>query len=298
MRFNIVSNLMNGVGLQQDYLLLKAALEERGHAVRGVQFNTHPVVIHRADVNVFLEVVHPGLFQAAPKNWAVPNPEWWFAHKWDTLPWDLILAKTHDCERIFTGKFGAKCQYLGWTARDLFQPIARVRKFLHVAGKSRMKNTQATVTGCLHARVPLTLVGDQGYTQPPGPERVTRVRVHDDELTHLMNSHFCHVMPSGYEGYGQVLHEAQACGQVIITTNAPPMNEVKPAVLIPTSGGKAHHAAFAHRVEGGDVAIAVRQVMTMSEQQLSLYQNGARAQYHQDRVEFYRRLDTLVGKKK
>ena len=31
MRFNLVSNLTNGVGLSQDYAILRAALEARGH---------------------------------------------------------------------------------------------------------------------------------------------------------------------------------------------------------------------------------------------------------------------------
>ena len=127
-------------------------------------------------------------------------------------------------ERIFQGKVGDRCQYLGWMARDLYQPsIPRERKFLHVAGKSQFKNTAAVVAGCQHAGVPLTVIGEHTGD--------IRRRVEDQELIRLMNSHFCQVMPSAYEGYGHVLHEALSVGQVIITTDAPPMNEVAPALL-------------------------------------------------------------------
>ena len=131
MRFNLISNLTNGCGLQQDYLLLKSALEARGHSAYGIQFNHKPLLVKPADVNIFLEVVVPQVFTAAPKQWAIPNPEWWFAG-WDASPWDRVFAKTHDCERIFREKVGNRCEYLGWMARDLYhEGIQRERKFLH-----------------------------------------------------------------------------------------------------------------------------------------------------------------------
>ena len=286
MRFNICTNLRNGVGLQADYELLRHELEQRGHTVRGVQFNAKPLVANPADVNIFLEVVAPEVFKTAPVQWVVPNPEWWFAG-WAAYPWDRVLAKTRDCERIFRAKMGMKCSYLGWMARDLYQSaIPRERKFLHVAGKSRFKNTHAVINGCDLVGVPLTVVGE--HTSSPR-------RVDHEELVQLMNSHFCHVMPSAYEGYGQVLHEAQGCGQVIITTDAPPMNEMPGTVLVPPVSYAVHHAGILHRVTATDVGKAVRKVLELPPTAVELMGHAHRAQFARDRRAFHTALDSLVG---
>jgi hypothetical protein len=285
-RFNLVSNLANGCGLQQDYELLRKELEARGHQVQGVQFN-QPARVPKADVNIFLEVVNPLVFQAAPVQWAVPNPEWWFS-AWTQHVWHKVLAKTRDCERIFRQKCGDRCQYLGWTARDLYVPtIPRERKFLHVAGKSQFKNTTAVVEGCHQAGVPLTVVGEHVF-----PRR----RVSDKELIYLMNSHFCHLMPSAYEGYGQVLHESMGVGQVIVTTDAPPMNELSPVLLVPSVSTRRHHEGLLHKVSSSDVAKMVKHVLNMPPTVLQQLQDGARTKYHEEQQAFQQALDALVGR--
>lgn len=285
MRFNIISNLMNGAGLQRDYELLRRELTARGHQVQGVQFNAKPLLIQRADVNIFDEVVVPQAFSAAPVQWVMPHPEWWFT-PWDQYHWDKVLAKTHDCERIFREKVGDQCQYLGWTAKDLRQPgVVKERRFLHVSGKSHFKNTAAVIQGCRHAQVPLTVIG----------EGSVRRRVEETELIRLMNSHFCHVMPSMYEGYGHVLHESQSVGQVLITTDAPPMNELTPAFYIPSTFKSLHHSAPLHKVSALGVSKAVRLVMGLTPEEVQTFADKARAQYESDQRAFAVALDALVG---
>lgn len=286
MRFNIISNLKNGAGLQQNFELLQHALITRGHQVRGVQFNDKPLHVWPADVNIFDEVVNPLAFRAAPVQWVMPHPEWWF-EGWDRYPFDKVLAKTRDCERIFRAKVGDRCQYLGWLARDMYQPvITRERRFLHVAGKSHFKNTHAVVTGCQQARVLLTVIGTD-----TGP---LRRRVTDRELMHLMNSHFCQVMPSAYEGYGHVLHESQSVGQILITTDAPPMNEVTPSFCLPSISTTVHHAAPLHKVSALDVSKAVKHVLALSQAEVQQLSTDARASYHRDVQQFHQALDALV----
>ena len=142
------------------------------------------------------------------------------------------------------------------------------------------------MAGCLRAKVPLLVVGEHAGI---------RRRVSQDELRYLMNSHFCQVMPSAYEGYGQVLHEALGVGQVIITTNAPPMNEIRPSFLIPSVGSRPHHEGMLHKVSVLDVAHAVRRVQGLSEAELQILQEEARENYHQGEQAFQQALDALVG---
>jgi hypothetical protein len=286
MRFNIVSNLANGAGLQRNYELLKQALQARGHSVHGVQFNAKPLIVPPADVNIFDEVVTPLAFRAAKVQWAMPHPEWWFG-MWDQYHWDKVLAKTRDCERIFRAKVGDRCQYLGWVAKDLARPgYKKELRFLHVSGKSSFKNTHAVIHGCLLAGVPLTVVGEKSGGV---------ARVSEPELIHLMNSHFCHVMPSAYEGYGHVLHESQSTGQILITTDAPPMNEIAPAIYIPSVGTQPHHAGILHRVSATDVCNAVRHVVAMGQTELDRLAAEARTAYERDVKDFNSTLDVLLS---
>jgi hypothetical protein len=183
---------------------------------------------------------------------------------------------------------GDRCQYLGWLAKDLYLPgVARHRKFLHVSGKSHFKNTPAVVLGCQSAKVPLTVIGE--HTQ-------MKRRVSDQELILLMNSHFCQVMPSAYEGYGQVLHESLSVGQIVVTTNAPPMNEVKPSVLVPSIGVTPHHSGLLHKVSAEDVAIVVRDIAEWSSEKIQQCAEEARDQYLGDVQEFQTRLDAVLGR--
>ena len=172
MRFNLISNLLNGAGLQRDYELLRTELEARGHAVQGVQFNAKPFRIPRADVNLFDEVVVPEAFPAAPVQWVMPHPEWWLPPYQESLPWiTKVLCKTYDCLRLFQPLAGARAEYLGFISRDLYRPeVARQRTFLHVAGNSAVKNTEAVLAAwatlslrldARHPRAPDAAIGEE-----------------------------------------------------------------------------------------------------------------------------------------
>ena len=142
-RFNLITNLTNGAGLQRDATMLRAELERRGHEVHGIHFKAPTPAA--ADVNVFLEVVVVDLLSYARQNWLMPNPEWFF-RAWPLDVWDVVLTKTHDATRIFRGLVGDRCEYLGWQAQDFYDPsMPRTLAFLHVAGKSRAKNTTAVI---------------------------------------------------------------------------------------------------------------------------------------------------------
>jgi glycosyltransferase involved in cell wall biosynthesis len=121
-------------------------------------------------------------------------------------------------------------------------------------------------------------------------------RVPEEVLVQLMNSHFCHIMPSAYEGYGQVLHEAQSAGQVIITTDAPPMNELTPAILVPSLSMTKHHDGMLHKVSHLAIARAIREVLEMPAEDVRQHQEEGRAQYVRQTQCFQAALTALVGK--
>jgi glycosyltransferase involved in cell wall biosynthesis len=279
-RFNVITNWTNGVGLQRDAEMLRAELERRGHTVHAIPHKEPTPAA--ADVNVFLEVVVDSLFLCAPKQWAIPNPEWWFKG-WPLDVWDLVLTKTQDARRIFTSMVGDRCQYLGWQANDFYDPaIPRETRFLHVRGKSQAKNTDAVRDGARRAGVALTVLDNR--------ER----RVTDEELRQLLNSHAFCLLPSAYEGYGHSLHEAMGCGQIVITTNAPPMNELQPALFVRPSEHRTHHCGVLHAVQGRHVAQTIARALALTDAERAEMSRQARATFEGERAQFQANLNRVL----
>jgi hypothetical protein len=238
---NIVSSLV-GKGLEREALLLRDLLRANDAYTVLIHYTDYAnATLVRADVNIFLEVVMPNVLHLSRENWLAPNCEWWNPINDRFLPqFTKILCKTQDCYRIWCQKVGAaKCVYTGFEARDLYRPeIPRENKFLHLAGESEFKNTEAVITAWKSGNwgvkpFPLTVVTRQKRYQDLCREltgdRKDRIklitRASEEELVELMNSHRFHVLPAAYEGFGHALHEGIGCGALMITTDAAPMSE-------------------------------------------------------------------------
>jgi len=239
---NVITSL-TGAGLEREYLLLKDLLSEHDIYTVGVHY-THleRTPLTRADINIFLEVICPPVLNLSRENWYFPNSEWYDSRYDPYLSrFTKILCKTKNCYEIWCKKVGAeKCVYTSFEARDIYRPeIPREHKFLHVAGKSEHKNTEAVIrawrmTRLLHMPAPpqLTIISRapcfqeslSHLDQHPDKNIVHYQRVSDEEIIQMMNSHMFHLIPSMYEGFGHCIHEALGCGGLVITTNAPPMN--------------------------------------------------------------------------
>jgi glycosyltransferase involved in cell wall biosynthesis len=238
---NIITSLV-GKGLEREYLLLKDLLAQHDCYTVGIHYtNWANSTLVRADINIFLEVIHPLAFSLSRENWLFPNSEWWDARNDQFLPrFTKICCKTRDCERIWRAKLANdrpdRVVYTGFEARDLYDPtISRENRFLHLAGESEFKNTEAVIeawkrTCWEYKPLPITVVTRQPKYKElcSGAPGLTCIgeKIPDDEIKRLMNSHRFHLMPSAYEGFGHALHEAPGCGALVITTAAPPMNEV------------------------------------------------------------------------
>lgn len=237
---NVITSLV-GKGLEREYLLLKALFAEHDVYTVGIHYcNWAGATLVRADVNIFLEVVHPLAFSLSRENWVFPNCEWWDARNDQFLPrFTKVCCKTRDCERIWKQKLAndrpERVIYTGFEARDLQDStVQRENRFLHVAGESEFKNTEAVIEAWRHGNwpakpLPITVVTRQKkyIDMCEGAEGLTCIgdKLPDDELKRLMNSHRFHLMPSAYEGFGHALHEGIGCGALMLTTGAAPMNE-------------------------------------------------------------------------
>lgn len=229
MKINIITNIEGGKGLQRDYWLLREYFMQRGHEVNGLQFNLlhHSHHAPQADVNLFCETVAACFLDKAPRNLALPNPEWWLPEYQSLVGrLDGILCKTRDAERIF--KDTGKARYVGFFAQDIRdQSVRRLPKALHIAGGSRAKNTESVALAWHRFGIPMELVVVSKHFTVNGVANVTTyTHLPAPELHRLQNECLYHVMPSAYEGYGHAIHEGLSTGNILITTDAPPMRDL------------------------------------------------------------------------
>ena len=317
--FNICSNIDNGVGLQKDSELLRDLLESWGHSTRLIHYKKRNQVEEApgATANLFLEVVNYDLIARgiAKYNVLIPNPEWLapWDHKTGMPDFDFIWCKTQDAVRILTkltAEYQKKVRYIGFESRDLYdESVLRERKFLHIAGQSRYKNTMASTYAFAKmmddedTKPLLTIVGtypDEYAFGIGAPNVKTYERISDDELKHLMNSHLFHLMPAGYEGWGHSLHESIGCGAVTITTNHPPMSEfagVAQDLLVPYQDVIPELAAMRARVVAAPIRDVVKKALKLKPERIEEIQREARAAFLADReafrAAFKREIDSL-----
>ena len=321
MRWNIISNITNAVGLQRDYEFLRDLLQSWGHEVNGIQFD-NPVTAGPADRNLWLEVVNPRLFPLAREQWFFPNPEWlydaWipnlnqFSRRW--VPnrflrrWILhslsrrfryVLCKTRDCRKIFQALMPPdKVVFTGFMARDLWEPAtSKTRSFLHVAGKSKAKNTEAIIQAWKEWNIPWQLaIVSTVYSGPPIPNVTFYDRLSDAELRVMMNTNLFHLCPSMYEGYGHTSHEGMGCGAIVITVDRPPMNEFgcPPNLYVRPNSIRDFNLATLHVVPASEIHEAVRRAVALTEKECTNLSAQARAVFLKENERFVQRFKELI----
>lgn len=300
--------------MQKDAELLRDLLQSWDHTAKLIHYKKRNEIEEApsAIANLYLEVVSYDLIarRVAKHEILIPNPEWLapWDHKNGLPDFSLVLCKTQDAVRILNKLTDTKkVKYIGFEAQDLYDSnIPRERKFLHVAGQSRYKNTMS----CCYAfsrmmededvKPFLTVVGayPDEYAFAQGAKNIkTFERISDDEMKQLMNSHLFHLMPAGYEGYGQSLHESLGCGAVLITTNHPPMNEfdgVARDLLIPFQDTIPELAAMRARVVAAPVRDIVKKALKMKQEQIDVICTEARAAFLKDKEEFRSNFKKIV----
>ncbi|MFC5524169.1 glycosyltransferase [Rhodanobacter ginsengisoli] len=319
----------NQRGLSHDIRLLSGALVTLGHEVHVTRLGSHrrdgcwqSRRLHLRmwwqrlrsgdrhatpyDINIALEHVRPTWFGLARLNLLVPNPEWLSPRSQRYLRrFDAILCKTRYAVDLFNAR-GCRALHIGFRSTDCLVPeIPRKATFLHLAGASRMKGTQRLLAlWQRHPEWPKLLVLQSPRTaiaQPdPAPANIEhRVGYLDDiaELRRLQNSHIFHLCLSETEGWGHYIAEAMSCKAVVITCDAPPMNElVTPArgILVKASEAGPFNLATLHRFDEAALETTITRLSGMPEREYTALGEQARAWFDTNEASFAERLDAAL----
>ena len=304
----------NGVGLVKDAELLTAALM-RGH-FRIVQnrFKTNKIskwlqrfAINQSarvpSINIFLERLHPSLFGSAKLNLLMPNPEWTLAKWIPHLPaLDFVLVKTRHAETIFSG-LGCKTCYTGFSSEDRWLPeIIKQSGFFHLAGKSSNKGTNSLIAlWQKHPHWPLlTIVQHPNKVETDASTHNIRhvLKYLDDaELKLMQNQHLFHICISDTEGFGHYLMEAMSMQAVVITTDAPPMNELvnlERGLLVGYDRTTKQNLATRYHVGEIQLKCAIEKALSMKIEQATELGVAARKFFLSNDAEFKERIHLLM----
>lgn len=254
-KINIIART-NGVGLDRDVDLLHSTLSTAGYDVtishcRGIS-PLRSIFPCKAgfDANIFLERVFPRWLGCAESNLLIPNQERFpRRHLRHLQKIDQILCKSRHAEEIFSD-LDQSTQFIGFTSSDLLDETIQpdYQSFFHLAGRSTLKGTETILDLWeKHPEWPqLTIVQCKENAPDQVPQNVQLITdyiPHEDIKKHL-NTHGIHLCTSLSEGWGHYIVEAMSCRAVVVTTDAPPMNElITPARGIPVSY---HHSEPRH----------------------------------------------------
>lgn len=162
----------------------------------------------------------------------IPNQEWVRGNLLQHMAACAeIWCKSRYAEGIFSG-LGFKTRYIGFTSADLYRPgVAKdYGRAIHVAGRSPLKGTHTLLK--VWAANPdwpeLLVVSNNPDFQKYACHNI-QLRVGSltqEELVTHMNERGIHLCPSEAEGFGHYIAEGLSTQAVVITVDAPPMNEL------------------------------------------------------------------------
>jgi hypothetical protein len=246
LRINLLVHV-ESVGLKRDLSVWRDALRHPGihltvtafhdtvrHRSRRILRRLIPMITRRPlyDINLFVEDVAEGWLNTARVNCLIPHQEWFTEAHRDLLPrLDWLLCKTRFAVDSFLGH-GISTRLIGFTSPDRFDKTVHkdYSACIHVAGSSMQKGSNTVNEVWLRNPTWPTLV--LSWSNPRGTP-ISGPNVHcetgfldDARLRRMQNMCGIHLCPSEAEGFGHYLVEAMSCKAVVVTTDAPPMNEL------------------------------------------------------------------------
>jgi len=260
--------------------------------------------LRRYDINIMIERIRPLFAADARVNLLLANPDWFKdSDERHLATIDAVLAKTRHAAAIFEA-LGKPVRFTGFTSEDRRDPaVPREKTFFHLAGRSPYKGTRTIVeTWLRHPQWPrLTIVQHARQVHEPvhAANIVHRLEYLDDaQLRRLQNAHGFHLCPSETEGFGHYLVEAMSVGAFVITTDAPPMNElvsVERGLLVPWREQHNERLATLYRVDSADLELAVERTLRMTSAEQHDIGARARAWFEANDRNFTQRVAQAIA---
>jgi glycosyltransferase involved in cell wall biosynthesis len=313
----------SGFGIRRDAAILEKILQTFSYRIRHVRLhNPHSnlerrlLFLKRAwrhpfpmDLQIHFEQVRREHFGLARRNLIFPNPEFFDPDILQKLPnLEAICCKTRYALSLFE-PFPFRSVFTGFTAADyLVDAVSKdYRRFLHLAGKSDWKGTDTVLeVWRRHPEWPeLTIVWSplDSYGNPrrrlegSANIRILNERLPEDELRKLMNRCGIHLCPSLTEGFGHYIVEAMSTRAVVVTTDAPPMNELVDSghgFLVEAEPVGQQFMSTLYGIRAEDLERRIEEILSTGSEEMVTRGEAARARYLEMDRTFRERMDQLL----
>ena len=306
---NLVVAKSNDYGLDRDAALLSEAIRQAGSSVESSRISDRRLwdrIVKRqaAQRIIHIERAFPNWFSAAGENVLIPNQERFPRRHIGRLQGiDRVLAKTRHAAGIFSD-LGAATEYLGFTSPDRCDSDIDKdwKRFFHLAGGSTLKGTEDVLSlWARHPQWPELVVVQKARNAPAQvPDNVTLISsyLEDGELGRLQNACGIHICPSRSEGWGHHIVEAMSCGALVLTTDAPPMNEhvsEECGLVIAYARTESRHLGSNYYVDPDALESAIETALAMTDREKIELGSNARQRYLQIDADFHNRVaETLA----
>lgn len=305
MKVNIVFESSNG--LLHDFRIMAELLMSMGH---DVTMNASPRI--ECGLVIFLEHISCLHIDAAKDGTCIyiPNLEWMDVSDVNLLNHRALRSVC--CKNRATletlATFCDTCILTGFTSLEvpLIEKYTNKVECLHIKGTSMYKNSQLVVDTWLQNRNWPTLhVVCRGVIDIDPPlwaannVVIHQRRFNEDELHAIMQRCAIHVCPSYCEGFGHYINEAMACGACVVTTDAPPMNElvdIETGVLVPyASKETVRILGTGYVVSQESLTNAINKAVCFTPQELQSIGNRAHNAYKKNKELFENKMSTVVN---
>lgn len=247
----------------------------------------------------------------------ISNPEW-LTEK------DVLRARKLVTEFWHTTRFGLKLlgevfpdkihAYTSFTSLPLSSGEPNYNSFAHFSGKSKTRHTQEIINIWIDNIFfpPIWIQSYENDISIPkwmssGNLRVLQFFLSDREYASEFCRHGVQLCTSQMEGFGHYINEARAMGALILTLDAPPMNELIDqacGVLIPVEQSFPFNCGMRFMASTDEIKKAVTQVLEMPIEARRLLGEKAKKRFEEEYRGFvylvnncYRQhYGTLLGK--
>jgi hypothetical protein len=206
------------------------------------------------------------------------------------LNFNAVLCKTNDCQRIFKEK-GLKTIYTSFTSADKYDAdIKKSNVFIHWAGASSHKNTEAVIKTWEHKELNKCFV----FSRSVKGECINNLVFSNQYLSNeqqkiMLNGCLFHLVPSQYEGFGHYINEARSTGAILIGVDAQPMNELclpKFSINVPVKSKSVHMFGNLCHIDEKDLYKACIKSQNLSQKEIKEMSEASRQAFLDNDIKF------------
>jgi glycosyltransferase involved in cell wall biosynthesis len=258
------------------------------------------------DCVFFIEAIieHSTLMKAKHRV-LIPNPEYME---------DVILHRIRICNyiwhksrlslaRLFPIFLVPKHQFVGFSSLDPGKRATKFSSFLHAKGAPATHRNTDTVLRSWSARPDwpsLCVMSHHGdehgnfYHSPSeGNIRVLRGWLDREIYIRHVSDNGIHLCTSEVEGFGHYLNESRAMGALIVTTDAPPMNELVDAesgILVKPSSTEVMNLGMRFLIDAKSLTMAVDRILGSDLPSRQRLGAAARYRFEMEKGLFHKRV--------